>query len=78
MAQPQRTVRVVVDLGFTEAQVLAQAAVVVTSALDCKEINAADQGLRAFRTAVGLALSKRPDRVVAKHTAAAEQPRRAS
>jgi hypothetical protein len=58
MAQPKRTVRVVVELGFTEASVLARAAVVVTSALGCGEVNAADQGLLAFRSAVRLALSK--------------------
>lgn len=66
MAQPKRTVRVpvVVELALAEATVLAQAAVVVTSALDCKDANAADKGLLAFRTAVGLALSKHSARVV--------------
>lgn len=58
MAGPTGTVCVVVKLTFAQASVLARAAVVVTSALECKEINAADQGLRAFRCAVALALSQ--------------------
>lgn len=58
MAQPTRTVRVVVELTLAEASVLARAAVVVTSALECKEVNAADRGLLAFRSAVVLAVSK--------------------
>jgi len=81
MAQPKRTVRVrvVVDLALAEASVLAWAAVVVTSALDRKEVNAAEQGLLAFRAAVGLALSKESGRVVGDQPGmAAEQPRRAS
>lgn len=79
MAQPKRTVRVVVELAFTEAAVLARAAVVVTSALDCKEVNAADQGLLAFRAAVKLALSRRSGHVVVDQPEAAPQlPRRAS
>lgn len=79
MAQPKRTVRVVVELAFVEAAVLARAAVVVTSALDCKEVNAADQGLLAFRAAVKLALSKRSGHVeVDQPEAASQRPRRAS
>lgn len=58
MAPPERTVRVVVELGFTEASALARAAVVVTSVMGQREVNAADQGLLAFRSAVRLALSK--------------------
>lgn len=79
MAQPRRTVRVVVELAFAEASALARAAVVVTSALDCKEVNAADQGLLAFRTAVKLALSKRSGQTEADQPEAAPQrARRAS
>ncbi|GLY51445.1 hypothetical protein [Lentzea sp. NBRC 102530] len=50
--------RVVVELSFAQASVLARAAVVVTSALECKEVNAADQGLLTIRRAVALALSQ--------------------
>ncbi|MET9628284.1 hypothetical protein ABZX92_12550 [Lentzea sp. NPDC006480] len=57
VSQPKRTVRVVVALTLAEASVLARAAVVVTSALDCKEVNAGDEGLRVFRAAVAQALS---------------------
>ena len=81
MAQPKRTVRVrvVVELALAEATVLAQAAVVVTSALDCKDANAADNGLLAFRTAVGLALSKHSARVVVDQPEVPAEPsRRAS
>lgn len=56
MAEREGTVRVVVRLTHAQASVLARAAVVVTSALDCKEVNAADQGLREFRSATALAL----------------------
>ncbi|WP_285647886.1 hypothetical protein [Lentzea sp. NBRC 102530] len=48
----------VVQLSFAQASVLARAAVVVTSAMECKEINVADQGLLAIRRAVALALSQ--------------------
>jgi hypothetical protein len=58
------TVAVVVNMTLSQATVLARAAVVVTSALDCKDINAAEQGLLEFRAAVGLALSKHSGRVV--------------
>lgn len=58
MAQSTRTIRVVVELSLAEASVLARAAVIVTSALDCRDVNAAEQGLRMFRSAVVLALSK--------------------
>lgn len=58
MADREGTVRVVVNLTYAQASVLARAAVVVTSALDCKEVNAADQGLRQFRSATVLALSQ--------------------
>jgi hypothetical protein len=68
-----------VNLTLSQATVLAGAAVVVTSTLDCKEVNAAEQGLLAFRAAVGLALSRRPSReVVEQPKATAEQSRRAS
>jgi hypothetical protein len=79
MAQPKKTVRVIVELALAEATVLARAAVVVTSALDCKEANAAEQGLLAFRVAVGLALGQRPTQaVVDQSEAVADQSRRAS
>ncbi len=79
MAQPKKTVRVIVELALAEATVLARAAVVVTSALDCKEANAAEQGLLAFRAAVGLALGQRPTQaVVDQPEAVADQSRRAS
>lgn len=58
------TVAVVVNLTLPQATVLARAAVVVTSTLDCKDVNAAERGLLAFRAAVGLALSKRSGRAV--------------
>lgn len=57
MAEPKRIVRVAVALTLAEASVLARAAVVVTSSLDCKDVNAAEQGLRTFRDAVGQALA---------------------
>jgi hypothetical protein len=73
------TVAVVVNLTLSQATVLARAAVTVTSALDCKEVNAAEQGLLAFRTAVGLALPKDLGRVVVDlPEATAEPSRRAS
>lgn len=73
------TVAVVVNLTLPQATVLARAAVVVTSALDCKEANAADKGLLAFRTAVQLALSNYSgDAVVNEPEVAAEQSLRAS
>lgn len=79
IAQPKGAVRVVVDLALAEASVLARAAVVVTSALGCKEVNAAEQGLLAFRAAVGLALRKRSAQaVVDRPEDTAEQPRQAS
>jgi hypothetical protein len=79
MAQPRGTVRVVVELALAEAEVLARAAVVVTSALEYREINAADHGLLAFRTAVKAALSNRSGHAeVDQPEAAPQQPRRAS
>lgn len=79
MAQPKKTVRVVVELAVTEAAVLARAAVIVTSALDCKEVNAAERGLLAFRAAVEAALRKHPAEVVVDQPGnAAEPSRRAS
>lgn len=51
------TVPVVVNLTLSQAAVLARAAVVVTSALDCKEANAAERGLLLFRQAVARAVS---------------------
>lgn len=71
-------VAVVVNLTLPQATVLARAAVIVTSALDCKEVNAAEQGLLAFRAAVGLALSNYSGDVVNEPEAAAEQSRLAS
>lgn len=68
------TVAVVVNLTLAQATVLARAAVVVTSALDCKEVNAAEQGLLAFRAAVGPALSQRSGRVVADRPEATAEP----
>ena len=62
MTQPRRTVRVVVALTVAEASALTRAAVVVTSALDCEDVNAAEQGLRTFRSAVGKALASDVDR----------------
>lgn len=79
MAQPTRTVRVVVELTVAEASVLARSAVVVTSALECKEVNAADRGLSAFRSAVGRALSREAGvEVVARPEMAAQPSLRAS
>ena len=79
MTQSTRAVRVVVELALTQAVVFARAAVVVTSALDCKDVNAAEQGLLAFRTAVDVALRKRPAQaVVDQPEVAVEQSRRAS
>ncbi|NGY61249.1 hypothetical protein G7043_20185 [Lentzea sp. NEAU-D13] len=66
------------NLTLPQATVLARAAVIVTSALDCKEVNAAEQGLLAFRAAVGLALSNYSGDVVNEPEAAAEQSRLAS
>lgn len=70
------TVAVVVNLTLSQATVLARAAVVVTSALDCKDVNAAEQGLLAFRAAVGLALSKHSGRVVVDRPEATAKPSR--
>lgn len=72
-------VAVGVNLTLPQATVLARAAVVVTSALDCKEANSADQGLLAFRAAVQLALSNYSgDAVADESEVAAEQSLRAS
>lgn len=73
---PEDTVAVVVDLKLSQAKVLARAAVVVTSALDCREVNAADQGLLLFRGAVANALNRdrscgSPNQLRSRH-----QPRR--
>lgn len=46
------TVAVVVNLTLAQAAVLAKAAVPVTSALDHREANTAEQGLLSFRAAV--------------------------
>ncbi|MEU3642953.1 hypothetical protein AB0E59_06160 [Lentzea sp. NPDC034063] len=53
-----KVVAVVVELKLSQAKVLARAAVVVTSALDCREVNAAEQGLLVFRGAVARALDR--------------------
>lgn len=55
MAHLEDVVPVVVNLTRAQTAVLARAAVVVTSALDCREANAAEQGLLLFRQAVALA-----------------------
>ncbi|GGM78784.1 hypothetical protein GCM10011609_13160 [Lentzea pudingi] len=52
MARAEDVVPVVVNLTRAQVAVLARAAVVVTSALDCEEANAAMQGLLVFRQAV--------------------------
>lgn len=78
MPQPEGTVQVVVDLTSAEAAVLARVAVTVTSALDCRDVNAAERGLRAFREAVGQALSRCADRKAIDRPAAAKPSRRAS
>ncbi|WP_143028092.1 hypothetical protein [Lentzea albidocapillata] len=57
MTPLEATVPVVVNLTLLQAAVLARAAVVVTSALDCKDANAAAQGLLMFRQAVAHAVS---------------------
>lgn len=57
MTQLEATVPVVVNLTVLQAAVLARAAVVVTSALDCKDANAAEQGLLLFRQAVARVVS---------------------
>lgn len=60
MACVEDAVPVVVTLTRLQAAVLARAAVVVTSALACKEANAAEQGLLLFRQAVARAFVKEP------------------
>ncbi|SDF60883.1 hypothetical protein SAMN05216553_102297 [Lentzea fradiae] len=57
MTRGENTVLVVVPLTPTQAAVLARAAVVVTSALDCKDANAAEHGLLLFRQEVARAVS---------------------
>jgi hypothetical protein len=57
MTHGENTVPVVVNLTPLQAAVLARAAVVVTSALDCKDANAAEQGLLLFRQEVARAVS---------------------
>lgn len=57
MAQLEATVSVAVSLTRSQAAVLARAVVVVTSALDCWDANAAEQGLLLFRQAVARAVS---------------------
>ncbi|MDX3656174.1 hypothetical protein PV646_02540 [Streptomyces sp. ID05-26A] len=52
MACAEDMVPVVVNLTRSQVAVLARAAVVVTSALDCEETNTAMQGLLLFRQAV--------------------------
>lgn len=55
MARAEDVIPVVVNLTRAQVAVLARAAVVVTSALDCEEANAAMQGLLVFRQAVARA-----------------------
>lgn len=57
MTYGENTMPVVVNLTPLQAAVLARAAVVVTSALDCKDANAAEQGLLLFRQEVARAVS---------------------
>lgn len=71
-------VAVVVDLTLAEATVLARAAVVVTSALDCKDANAAEQGLLSFRQAVVRALSHERPQSASEKSMLVQQRRRAS
>lgn len=69
MARLEDVVPVVVNLTWAQTAVLSRAAVVVTSALDCREANAAEQGLLVFRQAVARAFAN--DRT----SKPAEQPR---
>lgn len=71
MAQPKCVVRVVVELALAEASVLARATVVVTSALEGKDINAAERGLRAFRDAVARTVSSDAGRQTVDQSTAA-------
>lgn len=57
MTHGENTVPVVVNLTPLQAAVLARAAVVVTSALDCKDANAAELGLLLFRQEVARAVA---------------------
>lgn len=57
MAQLETTVLVAVSLTRLQAALIARAAVMVTSALDCKDVNAAEQGLLLFRQAAARAVS---------------------
>lgn len=57
MAHRENTVPVVVYLTTLQAAVLAATAVVVTSALDCKDANAVEQQLLLFRQEVARAVS---------------------
>lgn len=70
MAHLEHVFPVVVNLTRSQAAVLAGAVVVVTSSLDCKEVNAADQGLLVFRLAVAHALANETS------SEPARQPRR--
>ena len=70
------TVAVVVELKLSQAKVLAKAAVVVTSALDCREVNAAEQGLLLFRRSVARALDQDRSCESPKRPQALRQPRR--
>jgi hypothetical protein len=55
VARAEDVIPIVVNLTRAQAAVLSSAAVVVTSALDCGEANAAMQGLLVFRQAVARA-----------------------
>lgn len=62
MIHGEITVPVVVNLTPLQAAVLARAAVVITSALDCGDANAAEQGLLLFRQEVARVVSNGPAR----------------
>ena len=70
------TVPIVVNLTLSQAAVLARAAVVVTSALDCKDVNAAEQGLLVFRQAVARAVSNGTTHTSTEQLRPANRPRR--
>lgn len=55
MACGEDLVPVVVNLTRSQVALLTRVAVVVTSALDCEEVNAAAQGLLVFRQALARA-----------------------
>lgn len=76
MTSLEATVSVVVNLTLLQAAVLARAAVVVTSALDCKDANAAEQGLLMFRQAVAHAVSNDTAHLSTEQLRPVTRPRR--